>query len=247
MNKPTPPASPKKPEPFAAVHTKETAAPNTLPPGADLEERIEAFFKENISSLILSVAVAAVIVVGVQIYRYWSASHEEKVRASFGAAQSLDEWLAFARDHSSDPLAGLASFKAGNELYRQGRYAEAIPQYEAALKTVTDGPVTERVRFARAMATLLANPETSSANPGVADLQLLFDDANALQSVRAEAGYQIAVWQWQQDRPAEAIQALDKIETLPKAGLWLDRAAQLRQQIPAPPPALQETPAPTAP
>src|SRR5690554_2952685 len=132
MPKPNDPLNPDNAPNPPQVPARSKDIDSDLPPDADVEERFNAFWKKNGTTIFASIAVAAVIVLGIQTYRYLDERAEANTRAEYGAAESTEQLIAFAQDNEEHPLSGLAYMELANRRYEQGDYVQAANHYQTA-------------------------------------------------------------------------------------------------------------------
>lgn len=194
-----------------------------------LEERMHEFWKNNRTGIVVVVLLALAIVLGREGWQWYSASHEQSIRAAYRAAATVEAKLSFARANPGHPLAGLAWLAAADDAYKNTLYDQAARYYADARKVLEDPTLIARARLGEGMAALQANRETE----GKQMLQALGDDAQIPKAMRAEAWYHLAAGALAGGATADAQQALDKITAIDPEGTWAMRGGMLHAQLPA--------------
>lgn len=187
-----------------------------LPPDADLEERFNDFWKNNAGGIFGGIALGAVLVLGVQLYRHLDNKAEMATRTAFAETVTIEDKLAFAEDHRRHSLAALALLSAADMKFEAGNFAEAAPLYGEAARGFQDPAFASRALLGQGMS-LLAMGQEESAH---AILEAVARDRSALQQIRGEAAYHLAVLRWQNGETDKALEVLAIIETLSNARIW---------------------------
>jgi len=199
-----------------------------LPPDADAEEIFNNFWKKNGPSIFSTIAVCLAIILGVQTYHYVKDQNRIKKEAAFAECSTPEQFRAFAEAHEGDALAGAALLNVAADLYAQGNYSEAAELYSKASASLGGTLLYERSLLGNAMALLLGD----QAEQGVSMLQALANNTGVLDTTRAEAGYNLAVYYWQQ-RDFIAMRAtIESILVLENPGLNGMRAQRLLETVP---------------
>lgn len=201
---------------------------STLPPGADAEERFNEFWRQNGSSIFISICLGAVIVIGAQTWRYLDHRAELKTREAYAQATTSDQLIAFAEGHAKHQLAGAAYMQIANEEYTKGQYLQAAGHYNLARETLGGTPFGERAQLGAAISELI-DGRTEAA---LTDLHAVLDNPNFLEVTRAEAAFNLGLYYMQkQDYPALTAIA-DIADTFGAENTYAEMARRLRNQIP---------------
>ncbi len=215
---------PPKPPP-----ARDPNADSELPPDADLEERFNDFWKRNGAGIFGGIALGAVIVIGLQLYRHFEQKREDGIRAAYAEAQTPEELLAFAGSHAGHQLAALASLQVADARYAEGQYAAAAELYAQAARGFSDPVLVSRALLGQGMSLL----QSGAVESGHALLEAVALDGAGLAQIRGEAAYHLAVSRWERGDLQGARAALDIILQLPDAPLWTFRANQLSGRLSA--------------
>jgi predicted negative regulator of RcsB-dependent stress response len=143
-------------------------------------------------------------------------------------AESNAELTTFAVENEETSLGGLAYLRIAHRRYEEGEFEQAAEQYDKAAEILANTVFAERARLGRAMAMLRADRTAE----GLQALKELADNANILDSTRAEAAYNRAIKLWEEGDLAGAHAEIDRIRALPQAGFWSFRADQLADRMP---------------
>jgi len=199
-----------------------------LPPDADMEERFNDFWKKNGLSVFGAIALGAAVVVGKQTYDYLQVRAEEDTQTAFVAADTVEDKLAFASEHESHTLGGLALLQTADTAYEAGDFSTAAARYADAQADLGGTPLAGRAQLGEGMA-LLRHGDAAAGQQALERLSL---NLGALDHFRAEAAYQLAFSRWEAGNIAGARTALEVISALDNAANWEARAAALEEQLP---------------
>lgn len=222
-------AEKKDPKPARSIPAKTLDPDSELPPDADLEERFNDFWKRNAGGIFGGIALAAVAVLGVQLYRYIDQKNEDAIRAAFAAASTPAERLEFAEANSRHQLGGLALLQVADTRFGEGAFAEAAELYARAASVLADAAFSTRARIGQGMSLL----SSGQRDAGHAVLQAVALDSTTLDQIRGEAAYHLAVSYWQSGDSAKAFEMLGVIDQLANGGFWAARSQELRKRIQA--------------
>lgn len=202
-----------------------------LPPDADIEDRFNDFWKKNGNFIFAVIALLAVIVVGTQSIGYLKERGENKLRGKYAQITSSDARLEFAENNSKHPLGGFAYLELADENYRAGSFLEASSYYDKAVRILAESnPIlAHRARLGSGMAYLRAGDDL-----GLERLEDLANDADALETLRAEAAYHHAYGEWEANNPDAALRSLDLLSTFSRAPEWQALGYNLRALMPTP-------------
>lgn len=201
---------------------------STLPPGADAEERFNEFWKQNGTSIFVGITLAAVVVIGVQTWRYLKERRETNIQAAYSVADTDDKLLAFAKDNSSHRLAGAAYLQLANDEYAASKFTEAKEYYTLAREKLAGTPFGERALLGAAMSELLGGDELA----GMTDLRAILDNPELLEITRAEAGFNLAVRYLQKQDYKTLTGIIDIADTFGEKNVYADFTRRMRNQIP---------------
>jgi len=198
-----------------------------LMPGADAEELFNNFWKKNGASIFSTAALCLAIILGVQTYHYMKDSAQEKKEVAYAACATLEDYAAFSDEYEGDSLAGAADVKLANASYEAGDYAKSVEQYKAALSALEGHVLYERADLGYAMASLMAKEEEA-----VSLLQNVANNTGFLDATRADAGYNLAIYYWEQKDFVAMKSTLEAVLALETPGLNGMRAEGLLATIP---------------
>lgn len=218
-NAPNPPTTP--------VRTKDMDS--VLPPGADAEDRFNEFIRTNATSIFSAIAIGAVIVIGMQAWRYYQQRVEEGTRADFAqAATSNAALLAFAQDHADHNLSGVAYMEVANKDYEAGDYIQAAEHYRMAVEHLQGNPLAGRASMGAAMATLLAGDTAA----GTETLRSILNNPAYQNTTRTEAGHALAVYYWEQQDWTAMREVVDTVLTFDESLPYRQMTDSIRKRIP---------------
>ena len=198
-----------------------------LPPDADVEERFNDFWKKNGVSVFGGIALGAAIVIGIQLFQYFSDKKEEALRQEFSVAATVEQKLDFAGAHPDHQLAALAHLQAADAKYEAGAFVEAAELYGDAAQGFADATLVSRSQLGQGMSLLQAG----NVDAGRAVLKSIALDGGALDQVRGEAAYHLAISFWEAGSVEDAVEMTDVILQLDAAPFWVYRANLLRERL----------------
>jgi tetratricopeptide (TPR) repeat protein len=201
---------------------------STLPPGADAEERFNEFWKQNGSSIFVAIVLGAIVVIGVQTWRYVKERREAGIQAAYSVADTSEKLLTFAKDHPSHRLAGAAYLQLANDEYASGKYKEAKEYYSLAHEKLAGTPFSERAGLGAAMSTLLSGDTQN----GLTELRAILDNPELLEITRAEAGFNLAVYYLQKEDYKTLSGIIDIADTFGEKNIYADFTRRMRNRIP---------------
>ncbi|KAF0095854.1 MAG: hypothetical protein E1N59_630 [Puniceicoccaceae bacterium 5H] len=196
-----------------------------LPPDADVEEHFINFWKKQGPGIILFFVILGVGLIGFQTWNYLQERGAEKLKEQYREVLAQDDpaaLLSFADGHADKELGGMAYLQVAHREFEKQDFTQALGHYQAAIKGLGEDDVfAQRARLGAAVSQLRLGDDQA----GMAGLEDLSFDPNALDSLRAEAAYYLAGERWQANNIAGARQMLLLIQQLPEATMW-ERAAQ---------------------
>jgi len=198
--------------------------------GLDLESWVIVFWQTNRKTILGSILLALVIVIGLQSYRIISAKMEASTRRAYAEATTEEARKAFAESHKGHSLAGAAYLALADEVYQRGDFNQAGDYYELAAENLNLPVLTFRADLGRAIA-LVQSGLSSKGTSLMADLGR--DEAVPV-TIRCEAYYHLASLAIEAEDFAAAGGYLDKIEGLAPVSIWASRATALRNTFPTP-------------
>lgn len=201
---------------------------STLPPGADAEERFNEFWRQNGTSIFVGIAAAAVVVLGVQTWRYIHQRIEIRTEAAFSNANTNEKLIAFAQDYPKHQLAGVAYMQLANDEYARGQFKQAASHYVMAREKLAGTPFGERATLGAAVSELI----DGDAKNGLADLRAILDNPDMLEVTRAEAGFNLAIYYLQKQDYKTLSGIIDVADTFGEKNVYAEMTRRMRNQIP---------------
>lgn len=214
----------------AATKARDEFRPDSdLPPDADAEERFNDFWKKNGGVIFGAIAIVALVITGIEGYKFFKQRGEEKLQSEFAEVITTDEELNFATEHADKPLGGLAFLEIADEEYAAGNYLQASSHYDAAVAplTASNSPLSARARLGAALSRLRHGDDT-----GLDMLDELARDPDAIEYIAAEAAYHHAVASWERGDLAAVRRSLDLLDGFSRARDWQASGDRLASQIP---------------
>lgn len=196
---------------------------------ASFEEQIQAFWHKNSRFIYLLIILALAVIVGREVVQYMWKERERGVAEAYAAADDSTKLKAFAAEHDSHALAGLALLRVADEAYEARDYSAAAAAYEQAVAPLKDQAMATRARIGAAICQALGGDRAK----GEAALKALADDMAIMSGQRMEARYHLAALALGDGRIDEARKTLDEIAQTDLTGMWAQRAFMLRSSLPA--------------
>jgi hypothetical protein len=201
---------------------------STLPPGADAEERFNNFWKENGTSIFVSLTLAAIIVIGIQVWRYMEQRAEVRSQVAYASANSPEKLVTFALDHPKLPLAGAAYLKLANGEFTSGQFKQAADHYRAAKDTLSGTPFFERAVLGAAVSEYLGG----NVDAGVAGMRAILDNPDFIEVTRAEAAFNLAMHYLEKQDFKALTEVVDIADTFGQKDVYAIMTRTFRTQIP---------------
>lgn len=194
----------------------------------DFDDRMWLFWERNKGGIIFGIIGAVVVLTGVEIFKYVKEQAKVEVQQAYIEALENEQLPLFAIDYPDSPLAGLVWLRQADDAYTEGDFKVAAEQYQQAANNLKDLPLGTRAQIGYGM-TLYKQDNISSARNALAKVTT---STTAMENLRAEAHYHLAVIALAQDEPETALTHIDAISTLAYAGTWSQRAEMLRMNAP---------------
>ena len=212
-----------------------------------LEDKLLIFWEKNGRAVIAVLIVVAFAIVARWAFTMFAESRERAIAAEYADAKDSAALKAFAEAHPKAALAGVAHLRLADEAYVAGNFSVAQVAYDAAAKALAGQALGDRARLGFALSKLQSG-DTVAAKPA---LEALANDASFTRTLRGEAGFHLAVLARDAGQTAEANKWVELVLASDPAGLWAQRAMQLRAALPSEPvsqpaPAASPAPAPAA-
>lgn len=225
---------------------RNVVAAGTAGAEASFEEQVQAFWHKNRRFILLLIVLGLAVIVGRGTVQYMWQERERGIAEAYAAADTSEKLKAFATEHDSHALAGIALLRVADEAYEARNFSEAATAYEAATKSLKEPAMANRARIGAAICQALGGDRAK----GEAALKALADDMGIMAGQRTEARYYLATLALGDGRVDEARTMLDDIAQTDLTGMWAQRAFMLRSSLPAegvvaaaaPAPAATETP-----
>lgn len=167
--------------------------------GVEFEDRVWLYWKRNKNFIIMSIAAAFAIIIGVQGYKIYAANAKAELANAYASAQSADELAKFAEQNSGKKLAGVALLQNADKLFADGKFSEAQTAYENAgkdlKKTVLEG---------RALVGAAASAGAQDASKGIEAFAKVAADKSLDAVYSAQANYLLGLYYAKAGKTAEA-------------------------------------------
>ena len=199
------------------------------------EDRVQMFWEKHGKTVSAVIVIAALAIVARWGFEQYAASRERAIAADYAAAADSTALRAFAEANPKAALAGAAYLRLADEAYVANNFSAAVADYQKASALLTGQLLGERARMGAALSQLQAGDAAAAKS----SLEALANDTSYARTLRGEAGYHLAVLARDAGQFAEATKWTDLVLSADTAGLWAQRAMQLRSSLPETPAELQ--------
>lgn len=198
---------------------------------ADFEDRVWLFWQRHGKRTIAAGVTLFLAIIAVIVYVQVGKMRIAAMEAEYAATETIEQKLAFAQTHESDPIAGTAYFAVGSELAEAGKYDEAASAFANAAR-VFEGkdefnPMQGRanIAFAAALARTGTPENLASAKEALKKLA----SAPATDSLyRGQAMYELAVAAVAENNLDEARLWINEMDrALEPTNFWQERKRAL--------------------
>lgn len=224
------PENPSSSQPAGNVHPATAADATKTPVAPPPDEQLRQFWAKNGKTVITGCVVVLLVILGKGGWEYMSAQREADYTKEYAAATTSEKLKTFAAAHPGHVLAGVAYLRLADEAYAAGKGADAVSNYDAAVKNLAGSPFLSRAELGRAMAKLQAGQTAE----GEAALKQIADRATEAKGVRLEAAYHLASFAQAAGRGEDVKKFTDQIIQIDPASSWAQRAMMLQAALPAP-------------
>ncbi|MDA1065598.1 MAG: hypothetical protein O3C43_03760 [Verrucomicrobia bacterium] len=195
---------------------------------SSLEDQLLVYWNRHKTQVLLGLAVAVVLILGIQIAKLWSEKAVSGRAKAYAEANDDSKKAAFAEKFSSSELGGVAFMELADKSYSDKDYAAAIPNYERAFKAFERVEFKQRAHIGLALSRVLSGDESNAK----ADLEGISRNVDYPDAARAEALYHLSILDWQGGAFEAMLARHGEIEKLSSAGNWLGKALQLQASVP---------------
>jgi predicted negative regulator of RcsB-dependent stress response len=219
------------PIPASPPNPNSAGAPGAARVEVPVDEQLKQFWQKNSNLIVVICFLFFLSVLGKGVWDYMAGQRELTLRQDFAAASATPEkLLAFAMAHPDDTLGGVARLKLADDAYASGRIGEALAGYEKAGEVIKSGPLAARIQLGLAITKIQAG----QVSEGEANLRQILGDASQSNSVRAEAGYDLASCAASSGRSADVEKIAEQIMQIDPSSPWAQRAFVLSSTLPQP-------------
>jgi len=196
--------------------------------GGDSEDRLWLFWRKQKNKIYGVICVASV---GIIIWQGWNIyqSHvEANLQAEFSAAADAPALAAFAQAHADTVLGKLAQLESADTLYKAGKFKDAADAYAKAVTMLADDDKSARARLGQAMSLLQAG----DVHGGTQTMEALTNDTSAVENMRAEAAFDLAILAAQAGDKDTTTKWLNHLKEFKDSNIWGGQAATLSEILP---------------
>ncbi len=195
---------------------------------AGFEDRMYLFWHKY-SSVIIGLIVA--VFAGLILYfavLFLAERREASIRNQYSEAETPEQKVAFAREHTGHRLAGTAALEVADRRFNEEEYEEAAELYALARESLGGHPLAGRAGLGEAVAYVMQGRSDDAERA----LGALVEDEGVLQAVRMEAAYNLALLAFENEDYDRVRNLADRIGEEDMMGLWSGRAQSLVDDIP---------------
>lgn len=207
---------------------KHDDAQSILITGLPFEDRLWLFWKKYSRIVTLIIVIIIFGFLGYKGIDFYKRSQIEKLQNEYRIALEEGREFAFAEANIKEPLAGGVFLSTADKFGTEGKYQEAIINYNKALTSLKPTPFGDRIRLSIALATWMKGNHDASKKL----LNELLNDSQVMGAIRAEAAYQLALMSLNEQDYKKSREFLDTINRIPNAGVWGQKALILRDSTP---------------
>jgi hypothetical protein len=217
--------SSKHPTPETKKHDNVTSALLTELP---FEDKLWLVWKKYNRHITLVIVLLIFGFIGYKGIDFYKTSQIERLQNEYRTALEGGQELAFAEANIKDPLAGSVFLSKGDQLVNDGKFEEAIVNYNKSLNSLKSTPFGDRARLGIGLVTWMKGDKDSSKKL----LNDIISDRQVMGAIRAEAAYQLALIALKEKDFGRAKEFLDTVKLIPNSGIWGQKALILRDSTP---------------
>ena len=217
----------------SSSHNDQTTT--SVGPASSTSSPLESTFWFNFWERWRSWVLCAVVGLFTLVFVYqglqlWESLRVQRVQRAFLAALDKEsDLLAFAHEHPTVPLGGVAYLAAADAAYAEGDFTLAASRYESAAEALSGTPLGTRAQLGQG-ASLLQKGDSVSGTP---ILEAVATDPSALVALSAQAAYLLALQALEENSFEIYDQRLALLEQLPgNTHLWLNKLRLLSDSLP---------------
>ncbi len=224
------PENPSKSQSVGNARNLAAADETQTPVVPSFDEKLRLFWEKNSKAVIALCVVILLAILAKGGWEYMAAQKEAGLAQEYGAATTSEKLKAYAAANAGHTLAGVAYLRLADEAYAAGKGAEAVTNYDAAVKNLAGSALLSRAQLGLAMAKLQAGQTAD----GEAALKQIADRASEAKGVRLEAAYQLASLALGAGRPDDVKKYSDQIIQIDAASPWAQRVMTLQASLAVP-------------
>lgn len=195
---------------------------------ASFEDRSWLFWQRHGNKVIgVAVGLCATVIIW-QGWKLYQAHELENLQTVYQSADGPAALQTFAQGNPDSNLGKVAQLQAADALFKNKQFKEAAAAYAQAVTLWGKDPIAQRARLGQAMS-VLQGGDTSG---GQKQLEDIYNDAALADTVRGEAGFDLALLAYQANDAATVSKWLDEVKKLPEASQWAGEAKRLADLIP---------------
>ena len=221
------PSTPRGDDPQVVASAESAASSN------DLEEVVQQFWEKNRSLLMGLAAVILLAIIARNGWAAFQAGQVESTREEYAAADTDSAKKSFADDRAGTALAGVALLQIADNAFSEGRYSDAIANYDAAEVELGGTPLYDRIALGKAMAQLL----DGQTDAGKSGLQAVANDTATAAAVRGEAIYHLSALAKESGNRSELDALATQVDAVAPGSNWAQRVTLMRAAAQAAAPA----------
>jgi len=199
-------------------------------------DRFEDFVSNNLNKIVVvAVIIVVVLIVGYIVYTEIQ-KKQNKASVALTSAKTITELKEAIKKYPDSVTSKSAKLNLGTQYFKEGKYKEALENYQKLAATALPGEIKNRARLNEAY-TLEAMKEPEKAADKFIMIAL---DATSQTYIRNEANYSAGRIFISLQKPERAEACLKAIKTENQNDFWSSQAKRLLQRVNAKDPVPEE-------
>ena len=205
------------------------ADPKSIPLDLDTsamsaEERISDYWEKNQRSILVSIAICFIAILGFQGTKIVQNNAALKLQDAYKTALLEDSLSDFIKAYKDTLIGGFSALSLANDAYNAENYSDALIYFETASDSLASNqsPLSSKAQIGIAFCHYQLD-----LNKGIEALESLLNNDAILDSVRAEAGFTLASLAKTQGKLEKAKAYAKIVSSLEKGGSWTTRINQI--------------------
>ena len=188
------------------------------------EEKISNYWEKNQKSILTSIGICFVAIVGLQGTKIVQNNAALKLQDAYKNALQEDSLNDFIKTYKDTLIGGFSALSLANDAYNNENYSDALMYFESAADSLASNqsPLSSKAQIGIAFCHYQLDLDR-----GIKALENLLNDDSILDSVRAEAGFTLTSLAKIQGNLEKAKAYAQIVSSLEKGGSWASRTNQI--------------------